>query len=98
MKIPVYKWSGDYWGFIYNNRVFDQDSDYKGWIDDEKRVWNSDGEYVGEVINENYILRRDSKMQPMDKIPRIPPIPPIPKIDKIGKIDKMGWTDVLDKL
>jgi hypothetical protein len=101
MKVPIYKWSGNYWGFIYNNRIFDKDSNYKGWIDDEKRAWNSDGVYIGEIVNENYILRRNSKMQPMNKIPKIPPIPPIPpipKIDRIGKIGKMGWTDVLDKL
>ncbi|WP_024773027.1 4-fold beta flower protein [Aquimarina macrocephali] len=98
MKVPIYKWSGNYWGFIYNNRVFNKDAKYKGWVDDENRAWNSDGKYIGEIVSENYILRRNSKMQPMDKIPKIPPIPPIPKIDRIGKINKMGWTDVLDKL
>lgn len=100
MKIPIYKWKGDYWGFIYNNRLFDKSSNYKGWIDNEGKVWSSEGKYVGEIVNDNYVLRRDSKMQPMDKIPKIPPIrpmSPIPKIDRIGKIDKIGWTDVLDK-
>lgn len=101
MKTPLYKWSGNYWGFIYNNKFFDKDGNYQGWITEDLRVWNSDGEYLGEIINENYILRNTMKMTPMSKIPKIPPIPPIPpipKIDRIGKIGKIGWIDALENL
>lgn len=101
MKTPIYKLSGQYWGFTYNGRLFDKESNYKGWIDDQQRVWNAEGIYVGEIFDDNYILRRRSKMQPMNKIPKIPPIPPvppIPKMDRIGKFGKMGWDDILDDL
>ncbi len=101
MKTPIYKWSGQYWGFIYNGKLFDANSNYKGWIDDRNQFWDSNGKYLGELIQDNYILRKENKTEPIPKIPKIPPIPPIPpipKIDRIGKIPKIGWKDPLDKI
>ncbi len=99
MKIPIYKWSGLYWGFIYNNRIFDKHAVYMGWIDDSLRAWKKDGEFLGEIINENYILRRANGIKPINRIPKIPPInpiPPIPKINRIGRINKIGWIDAIE--
>lgn len=99
MKTSIYKWSGEYWGFIYNKRLFDQDSNYKGWIDESNQVWDENGRYMGELVQNNYILRRTSKVEPVPKVPKVPPVPPVPpvpKIDKIGKIPKVGWIDPLD--
>jgi hypothetical protein len=101
MKTPVYKWSGKYWGFISNNKLFDQNATYCGWIDEDNRVWNTDGFFLGEVIDENYILRKNMKMQPMNKIPKMAPMqpmPPLPRMDRVGRISRLGWDDVLEIL
>lgn len=99
MKKPIYKWSGQYWGFVYNGTLFDSNSNYKGWIDSDGQVWDENGKYKGEIVEENYILRRTTKAEPIPKVPKVPPVPPVPpvpKIDRVGKVPKAGWIDTLD--
>ena len=98
-KTPIFRWSGEYFGFIYKGNFFDAEGEYLGWVEDDGSVWNRDGTYLGELVEGCYILRNTIKMEPtpkMPKIPPIPPIPPIPKPDRIGRIGKIGWEDALD--
>jgi hypothetical protein len=79
--------------------LFDDNGNYLGWVE-EGKVWRSDGTFLGEIVEDNYILRRKTMIPPIPKIPKIPPIlpiPPIPSIDRIGKIPKIGWVDALDE-
>jgi hypothetical protein len=85
---PVFKWSGEYFGFIHNENLFHADGAYLGWIEDGQ-AWASDGTYLGEVAEENTIL-------PLPKITRIPPIRPIQEIRRSGRIPKAGWVDALE--
>jgi len=98
-NIPIFRWSGEYFGFIHNECLFDADGNYLGWVE-EGKVWKSDGTFTGEIVEDNYILRREAIIPPIPKIPKIPPIspiPPIPSIDRIGKIPRIGWVDALDE-
>jgi hypothetical protein len=95
---PIFKWSGEYFGFVYNENLFRADGAYLGWIEDGQ-VWASDGAYLGEVVEENYILRRTNMIPPLRKIARllpIRPIRPIQEISRFGRISKAGWVDVLE--
>lgn len=38
MKTPIYKWSGKYWGLIYDGKLFDKNASYKSWIHDSGRA------------------------------------------------------------
>ncbi len=99
-KTPIFRWSGEYFGFIYRGNLFDAEGNYLGWIEDDGSVWNRDGTYLGELIEGNYILRNTMRMEPLPKIPKIPPIapiPPVPKSDRIAKMAKLGWDDALDR-
>jgi len=63
-------------------------------------AWRADGSFLGEIVDNNYIMRRENMVEPLPKIPKIPPIhpiPPISRIDKIGRIPRIGWKDVLDE-
>jgi hypothetical protein len=94
---PVFKWSGEYFGFIHNENLFHADGAYLGWIEDGQ-VWASDGAYLGEVVEEHYILRRTNTIAPLPKIPRslpIRPIRPMQGISRSGRIPKAGWIDAL---
>jgi hypothetical protein len=95
---PIFKWSGEYFGFVYNENLFRADGAYLGWIEDGQ-VWASDGAYLGEVVEENYILRRTNMIPPLPKIARllpIRPIRPIQEISRFGRISKAGWVDALE--
>lgn len=101
MKSPLYKWNGQYYGFLYGERIFDQNATYKGWIDENRQAWDKNGQHIGELIDDFYILKKDMQIPKIPKIPKIPPVPPVPpvpKVNKIGKIGKIGWSDALDKL
>ena len=45
---PVFKWSGEYFGFIHDENLFHADGAYSGWIEDGQ-AWASDGAYLAEV-------------------------------------------------
>lgn len=94
---PIFKWSGEYFGFIHNENLFRADGAYLGWIEDGQ-VWASDGTYLGEVVEENYILRRTNIIAPLPRIPRNPPSRPhrlAQEMNRSGRIPKAGWVDAL---
>jgi len=97
---PIFKWKGQYFGFIYNENLFYADGAYLGWIEDGQ-VWADDGAYVGDVVEKNYILRRTNITPPLPKTPRIRPIQPIRAIQQLnrsGRMPKAGWVDALEGL
>jgi len=96
----IFKWSGEYFGFIHNENLFRADGTYLGWLE-HGEVWASDGAYLGEVVEENYVLRRTNVIMPLPKTPRIPPTKPIRPIQEIrrsGRTPKAGWVDALEGL
>jgi hypothetical protein len=98
--IPVFRWSGEYFGFIRDNNFFDKDGIYLGWLEYE-RIWKIDGEFLGELIDENYILRNKFDVPICCRVPRTPPlrpIPPTPSTDRAGKELRSGWVDSLEEL
>ena len=98
MSQPIFKWSGEYVGFISNDYLFDAESNYLGWIEEDGRVWRDDGEFLGNLTDDNYILRSESHVTPIPRIPRVPPIPPVPPVpcvDRVGRIDRIGWEDAV---
>ena len=99
-KTPIYRWSGEFFGFIYNGKFFDADSNFLGWTDDENRVWRADGTFLGEIVDDNYILRRTTMIEPVPRVPKVPPVPPVPpvpRVDRVGHVPKVGWEDALDE-
>ena len=98
-EVPIYRWNGKYFGFICRGYFFDAKGNYLGWVDEDNKVWRSNGEFLGEIVDKNYILRRIDMISPLSKIPKIPPIspiPPIPKPNRIGRAAIPGWEDALD--
>lgn len=94
---PVFKWNGEYFGFIENENLFQADGAYLGWIENG-HAWTGDGAYLGEVVEENYILRRTNIIPPLSKIPKSPPLQPVrpmQEISRSGRIPKGGWVDAL---
>lgn len=94
----LYKRCGEYWGFIFLNNIYDKNNNYRGWIEENKFVWNDKGKYLGELIDDHYILRNKTEISLSYKVPpertevnfKI-----IIKKNKIGKLQIKGWTDAL---
>jgi hypothetical protein len=97
--IKIFYWNGKYFGFIKNGNLFSSTSEYLGWIDNDGTVWNKNGHYVGEQVEENYILRKTNKIKPMSRMPKMTPMSPMSPMspmNKMGKMGRMGWIDALD--
>lgn len=82
---PIYQWNGQYFGFIKNDRLFNASSQYLGWVTEDGKVWRRNGTFLGEVENENYILRRTSMATPARRA------------NRAGKASRAGRIDALDE-
>lgn len=97
----IYRWRGRYFGFILNGRLFDANSKYMGWVEDDGWVWRHDGRFVGELVEESYVLRCTNMVEPVARVARVPPVTPVapvPPVDRVGRVERVGWSDALDDL
>lgn len=56
MTQPIFRWNGKYFGFIWKNRLFNDEDKYLAWIDGTE-VWKKDGTYLGDLFENTYVLR-----------------------------------------
>jgi len=97
----IFRWNGEYFGFITNQRFFDANSNYLGWVDDDGSVWKRDGHFLGEIVDENYVLRRHTMTEPAVRAqraaPATPPTPAYPA-NRASRAQRAGWFDPLDQV
>lgn len=99
MKTPIYRWSGEYFGFIYNDRLFDKYSKYLGWLDSGE-VYRSNGTYLGAIVDENYILRRTTMATKATRATRATPATPATpaaRSNRAGRSNRSGYIDALNE-
>jgi hypothetical protein len=97
----IFKWSGEYSGFILDGHVFDARSHYLGWVDEDGTVWHRTGRYVGEVVEENYILRNTSQAPRAARAALVTPAAPASPAAPARRAalgQKAGWVDAWDDL
>ena len=99
MKEFVYRWNGEYFGFIYNEKLFDKHSNYLGWIA-ENEVWKKDGSFLGEFLDGHYIVRRKKMSAPAVRTIRATPYAPAMqplKANRALRATTPGRVDALDE-
>lgn len=99
MSQPIFRWNGDYFGFIASGRLYDKYANYCGWVD-YMDFWRRDGAYLGELVDNVYILKRKS-MAPRANKP-IRPDPPLivappPCPNRMPRSTRVGFKDALDQ-
>ena len=96
----IFRRNGQYFGFIRNGRIFAADSSYIGWLDDDGRVWEAGGNFLGEIVDEKYILRRNNMATPARRAARTRPATPATPArpaNRAGRAPRAGWSDALNK-
>jgi hypothetical protein len=96
----IYRWNGEYFGFLRDGRLFNAVSEYLGWVTEDGRVWRKNGTFLGEIEGENYILRRTSMATPARRAVRATPATPaIParRAHRAGRARRVGRVDALDE-
>ncbi len=99
MKTTIYRWNGEYFGFLYNGKLFDRHSTYMGWIEGND-VYRKNGKYLGEIVSENYILRRSTmatKATRATKATPATPATPATKANRAARAVRAGYIDALDE-
>lgn len=94
----VFRWSGEYAGFIRSGNLFDTRGNYQGWIEADGRVWGADGQLLGHLVEGSYVLRKTMQLEPMPRLPKLPPLSPLPPLaplNRLGRLPRMGWEDAL---
>jgi hypothetical protein len=54
---PLYRWDGHYVGFRVGDHLYTPGGHAFGWVDEDETAWHADGRYLGEMVDDNYILR-----------------------------------------
>jgi hypothetical protein len=98
-RIPIFRWSGPYVGFLTEQFFFDAAGRYLGWYECDLRVWRSDGVPLGTVVDRHYIMRDRRATPPLRRTPRVPPVPPMlprPPANRVARVPMPGWVDALE--
>ena len=98
---PLCTWSGQYCAFIRNGKIFDRHSDYLGWVTADGKAWRRDGSLWGEIVDENYILRRTSMAIPARRAVRATPArpaTPATRANRAGRALRAGRVDALEEI
>ena len=98
---PIYRWSGQYFGFLKNGNLFSNTSNYLGWVTEDGRVWKSNGQFLGEIVDEHYILRRTSMATPATRARKATPARPATparRASRAGRASRASMVDALSEL
>ena len=92
----IYRWNGEYFGFIAKDRLYAADGTYLGWIEDGHARLTS-GRFLGEIVEDHYVLKRIVDCPHAPKPPRVA-VPGAPRAGKrrAAKDPLEGWVDALD--
>ncbi len=92
----IYRWNGEYFGFLADDRLYAADGTYLGWSEDGQ-VWLNSGRFLGEIVEDHYLLKRIVDCPHAPKPPRVA----VAGASRAGtprapKNPLEGWVDALD--
>jgi hypothetical protein len=98
----MFRWAGHYWGFRQRDRLYDRYGRQVGWIEIDpggrRDVFDLSGGFLGEVVDEHYVLRYLLRGEPVHRAsrPAIPSrTPPAPLPDRGPRDPRADWFDAL---
>jgi len=97
---PIYRWNGEYFGFVKSGCLFNAASQYLGWVTEDERVWRKDGTFLGEIEDENYIMRRTYMATPATRATRATPATPATparRANRAARASRAGRIDALNE-
>jgi hypothetical protein len=95
---PIFRWNGQYYGFMSNGYLLDATGSYRGWIDGNGTVWQANGKFLGDLVGGEYVLLQQSMKrasQPKRLSPSPVALPPRPE-DRPARAPRAGYVDGLD--
>jgi hypothetical protein len=105
---PLFRWSGQYWGFLLDDQVHDRYGRHVGWVERAPErppftgsrldVYDLSGRFLGEVRERHWVLRHALRAEPIHRAPRpavpcLAPLEPPPSRD--AREPRDDWSDAL---
>jgi hypothetical protein len=95
----IFRLSGEPLGFIHANALYDFDDRFMAWIDRDGTVWSFEGRYLGDLVENAYILRNTTRLPPLDRparvLPLLPPPPTRRPLPRMPRERQGSWIDGL---
>ncbi len=94
---PLFRWDGQYWGFVVDDGLYDRHGRHVGWLEGND-VYDRSGRFMGELMNRYYVLRNLLRPEPIQRAsrPAVPhPTTPSPPPDRQARPILEGWKDAL---
>jgi hypothetical protein len=101
LAVPVFRWSGAHVGFMVDGWFFSTAGRYLGWYEADSTVWAADGAFIGERVDDHYVLRNLRRVAPVRRTPKVPPVGfPLPNesASRGPRLSRPGWVDALDSI
>jgi hypothetical protein len=95
----IFRWSGQYFGFLDGGFLYDAAGNYIGWVAGDGNVFRADGSYLGELVEDEYVLRSPFATVPANRPPMSPPMTPtlpVPPTNRPPRAQRPGYADALD--
>lgn len=94
---PLFRWDGQYWGFLVEGNLYDRHGRHVGWLD-QADLYHLSGRFMGELRHDHYVLRSALRGEPIHRAPR-PAVdhaaPPTPSPDRDARDPMDDWSDAL---
>jgi hypothetical protein len=97
LTTAVFRWAGQYWGFLGDGVLYDRYGRQVGWREGAD-VFRLDGRFLGEVVDAHYVMRDRLREQPIHRAPRPGmrwPAPPLAAPDRAARDSLDDWADAL---
>ncbi|MEJ1355256.1 MAG: hypothetical protein RNU03_00100 [Candidatus Sedimenticola sp. (ex Thyasira tokunagai)] len=95
----LFTWSGQYVGFMDGKWLYYCNGRYLGWRDHQYLVWQADGTFLGQLVEEHYVMRNLARCYPARQTPPVPPLPHDPPLSAGSQLPQQprpGWIDTLE--
>jgi hypothetical protein len=99
---PLFRWAGQYWGFLAGDRLHDRHGRHVGWVEPRPgqppEVYHLSGHFLGELVDHHYVLRHVTGAEPSGRGSRAPvpcATPPDPEPARDPRDPRDDWVDAL---
>ena len=85
----IFNTSGEYSAFIYEGHLYNPNSHLLGYVMNGNEVFNTRGQFIGEILNDDRIVRNSFQSKPgiIPPLPQLPPLPPLPPLPRLRMLE-----------
>ena len=96
----IFNTNGEYVAFVQDENLFTPDAEWIGFIRNGTNVYHPDGNYLGQLLNDDRIAIQKNQLRPLKLIPPFRPFKPFRPFSPFRRLRMaplpFGWIDVFE--